>query len=171
MKNMQIFLRILFTKTFWMQTTSFLKDFLSSNVMSIQTLKHLGKNSHIAPSVKFAYPEHISIGDYSDIGSQTHIYAGMESKITIGNNTLIGPFVFITSDSFSKSKFELTKPHSGHQADIEIGDNVRIGAHSIILPGVHVGNNIAIGAGSVVTKDIPSGKIVAGNPAKIIKDL
>jgi acetyltransferase-like isoleucine patch superfamily enzyme len=171
MKNIYILLKILLAKTFWKQTTSLLKSYLSSNVMSIQKLKHLGNNSHIAPSVRFAYPEHISIGDYSDIGSQTHIYAGMKSKITIGNNTLIGPFVFMTSDSFSKSKFELTEPHSGHQADIEIGDNVRIGAHSILLPGVHIGNNIAIGAGSVVTKDIPSGKIVAGNPAKIIKDL
>lgn len=171
MKNIDIILKILLTKTFWMQITSLLREFLSSNVLSIRKLGHLGKNSHIAPSVKFAYPEHISIGDYSDIGSQTHIYAGMESKITIGNNTLIGPFVFITSDSFSKSKFELTKSHSGHQADIEIGDNVRIGAHSILLPGIHIGDDIAIGAGSVVTKDVPSGKIVAGNPAKIIKDL
>ena len=171
MKNMDILFKILFAKTFWMQITSLLRDFLSSNVISIGRLKHLGKNSHISPSVKFAYPEHISIGDCSDIGSQTHIYAGMKSKITIGSNTLIGPFVFITSDSFSKSKFELTKPHSGHQADVEIGDNVRIGAHSILLPGIHIGDDVAIGAGSVVTKDIPSGKVAAGNPAKIIKDL
>ena len=164
-------LKILFTKTFWKQATSLSKSFLSSNVMAIRKLNHLGKNSFIAPSVKFANPEHIRIGDNSDVGSQTHIYAGRESRITIGDNTLIGPFVFITSDSFSKSKFEMTKSHSGHQADIEIGSNVRIGAHAIILPGVRIGNNIAIGAGSVVTKDIPSGKIVAGNPAKTIKDL
>jgi galactoside O-acetyltransferase len=171
MKNILTFAGILWSKTFWRQTTTLLKNFLSSNVMSIHKLKHLGENSYVAPSVKFGNPEHISIGDDSDIGSQTHIYAGAESRITIGNNTLIGPFVFITSDSFSKSKFEMTKSHSGHQADVEIGDNVRIGAHSILLPGVHVGDNVAIGAGSVVTKDIPSGKIVAGNPARIIKDL
>lgn len=171
MKNMFFLLKILFTATFWKQATSLLKSFLSSNVVSIRRLHRLGQNSYIAPSVKFANPEHISIGDNSDVGSQTHIYAGRESKITIGNNTLIGPFVFITSDSFSKSKFEMTKSHSGHQADVEIGDNVRIGAHAIILPGVRIGNNIAIGAGAVITKDIPDGKIVAGNPARIIKDL
>jgi len=171
MRNILIYVTMLWRKTFWRQSTTLLKNFLSSNVISIQKLKHLGDNSYVAPSVKFANPEHISIGENSDIGSQTHIYAGAESRITIGNNTLIGPFVFITSDSFSKSKFELTKPHSGHQADVQIGDNVRIGAHSILLPGVHIGNNVAIGAGSVVTKDIPNGKIVAGNPARIIKDL
>lgn len=171
MAKIFFFLKTLLARTFWRQTIVFLKNYMSSNVMAIHRLRHLGRESHIAPSVKFAHPEHITIGDRSDIGSQTHIYAGRESRITIGDNTLIGPFVFITSDSFSRSKFELTKSHSGHQADIAIGNNVRIGAHSVILPGVHVGDNVAIGAGSVVTRDIPGGKIAAGNPAKVIKDL
>lgn len=48
---------------------------------------------------------------------------------------------------------------------IEIGDNVFIGAGSIILPNVTIGDNVIIGAGSVVTKDIMSNSVVAGNPA------
>lgn len=49
-----------------------------------------------------------------------------------------------------------------------IGNNVFIGTNSIILPGVNIKDNVIIAAGSVVTKSIPSGKIVGGNPAKII---
>jgi len=51
---------------------------------------------------------------------------------------------------------------------IIIGNNVFIGVNSIILPGVQIGDNVIVGAGAVVTKSIPSGKIVGGNPARII---
>jgi len=159
-------LKILFSATFWRQVSRRIMTFIYTNVFGILRLRRIGIKSDIDPTVKLAYPEHISIGDYSDIGSYVHIYAGAQSDITIGDNTLIGPFAFITSDSFSKSKFEMTKPHSGHQADITIGNNVRIGAHAIILPGVHIHDNVSVGAGAVVTKDVPEGKRVGGNPAK-----
>jgi acetyltransferase-like isoleucine patch superfamily enzyme len=51
----------------------------------------------------------------------------------------------------------------------KIGNNVFVGANSIIMPGVTVANNVIIGAGSIVTKDIPSNVIVAGNPAAVIR--
>lgn len=50
-----------------------------------------------------------------------------------------------------------------------IGDRCFIGGNSLILPGVRVGSHSVIGAGSVVTKDVPSGTIVAGNPARVIR--
>ena len=53
----------------------------------------------------------------------------------------------------------------------EIGDDVLIGANAVILEGVKVGNGSVIAAGSVVTKDVPSGVVVAGTPAKIIKSV
>lgn len=54
--------------------------------------------------------------------------------------------------------------------DTYIGKQSIIGYAAIILPGVKIGNNVIVGAGSVVSKDIPDGCIVAGNPAKIIKE-
>ncbi len=51
---------------------------------------------------------------------------------------------------------------------VSIGDYVYIGANALIMPGVTIGDNVLIAAGSVVTKSVPSGMVVAGNPAKII---
>lgn len=51
----------------------------------------------------------------------------------------------------------------------KVGDNVIVGACSILLGGIKVGNNATIGAGSVVTKDVPENAIVAGNPAKVLR--
>lgn len=51
---------------------------------------------------------------------------------------------------------------------VTIGNYVYIGSNSLILPGVTIGNNVLIAAGSIVTKSVPSGSVVAGNPAKII---
>jgi acetyltransferase-like isoleucine patch superfamily enzyme len=166
MKKVFTILKVFFSVTCWRQLNRRIKDFLFTNVLAILNLKHLGIQTSIDPTAKFAYPENISIGNYSGIGCYVHIYAGARSGISIGDNTLIGPFAFITSDSFSKSKFEMTEPHSGHQASIFIGNNVRIGAHAIILPGVSINDNASIGAGAVVTKDVAAGKMVGGNPAK-----
>lgn len=51
---------------------------------------------------------------------------------------------------------------------IKIGNNVMIGANSIILPNVEIGDNVIIGAGNIVTKDLKSDSVYAGNPAKFI---
>lgn len=52
-----------------------------------------------------------------------------------------------------------------------IGDNVSLGCNVTIIGGVHIGNNVTIGAGSVVVKDVPDNCVVAGNPAKIIRNI
>ena len=51
-----------------------------------------------------------------------------------------------------------------------IGNDVFIGGRSLILKGVNIGNNVVIGAGSVITRNVPSNTIIAGNPAKILKE-
>lgn len=54
---------------------------------------------------------------------------------------------------------------------IKIGNNVWIGGNVCVMPGVTIGDNVVIGAGSVVTKDIHSNVIAAGTPCKVIKEL
>jgi maltose O-acetyltransferase len=54
---------------------------------------------------------------------------------------------------------------------IVIKDNVWIGASATINPGVTIGNNVVVGAGAVVTKDVPDNVVVAGVPAKVIREI
>ncbi len=88
--------------------------------------------------------------------------------ITIGDNvTITAGTRLVTHDG----SLWLISDESGRRFQyrrITIGSNVFIGVNSIILPGVQIGDNVIVGAGAVVTKSIPSGKIVAGNPARVI---
>ena len=54
---------------------------------------------------------------------------------------------------------------------VTIGDDVWIGANCTILPGVTIGDNVVIAARAVVTKDVPSDRLVAGVPARVIREL
>ena len=87
--------------------------------------------------------------------------------ITIGDNVVFGPQVRILAHDASTGVF------LGYTrvANVNIGSNVFIGAHSIVLPGVTIGDNVVIGAGSIVVKDIPADSVAAGNPARVVKSL
>ncbi len=160
----------IFSFTFWKQSYYLFTSFLVGNVWSQNRLGGIGKSVDINPTVRFGnYPDNIFLGQNISIGYGSHIYAGPKSKVAIGDNTMIGPYVFITTEAFSESKDNPQEIHSGHSGDVQIGSNVRIGAHSNILPGVKIGADSSIGAGSVVTNDVTSNSVVAGNPAKIIK--
>ena len=90
------------------------------------------------------------------------------NKISIGNNVAISEDVLIRdSDSH---KILIDNKENIYTAPIIIGDNVWIGAKATILKGVKIGDGAVVAAGSVVTRDVPSNCIVAGVPAKIIKE-
>lgn len=84
--------------------------------------------------------------------------------ISIGDNVTLAPRVHILAHDASMWK-ELGYAKIGY---VEIGDNVFIGAGTIVLPGVKIGNDVVIGAGSVVVHDVQNNSVVAGNPAKLI---
>lgn len=84
--------------------------------------------------------------------------------ITIGDNVTLAPRVHILAHDTSTYVF-FGKTRA---ANVTIGNDVFVGASSIILPGVHIGNRVIIGAGSIVTKDIPDNSVAVGNPAKVV---
>ncbi|QNK51481.1 acyltransferase [Brevibacterium sp. PAMC23299] len=84
--------------------------------------------------------------------------------ISIGDRVTLAPRVHILAHDAS-TKIHLNYTKIGR---VTIGDNVFIGADSIILPNVIIGNNVIIGAGSIVTKDIPENSLAIGNPARIV---
>ena len=82
--------------------------------------------------------------------------------IEIGDNVTLAPRVHILCHDASTKLF-LNYTKIGR---VTIGDNVFVGAESVILPGVTIGSNVIIGANSTVTHDIPDNTVVAGSPAK-----
>lgn len=95
------------------------------------------------------------------IGMNTRIVNDLDwvnpHLVTIGDNCIIGGWV-------------LAHGPLGGGKPVKIGNNVYIGWNAIILPGVTIGDNCIIGAGAVVTKNVMDNMIVAGNPAKVIRE-
>lgn len=84
--------------------------------------------------------------------------------IEIGNNVTMAPRVHILCHDASTKQF-LNYTKIGR---VTIGDNVFIGAESVVLPGVTIGSNVIIGANSTVTHDIPANSVAVGSPARVI---
>lgn len=117
-------------------------------------------------------PFYTDCGRNITVGKNVFINEGCcfqdQGGIEIGDDCLIGQQVVIATLNHdltpSKRKDMLPKP-------VKIGKNVWVGAHATILPGVTVGDNAVIAAGAVVNKDVAQGTVVAGVPARKIKDI
>lgn len=107
----------------------------------------------------------IKKGILCDPGDNPGIYIQANNGIIIGSNVGFGAGTKIISANHSHTD------HSKHykSTPIVIGNNVFVGANSVILPSVEIGDNVVIGAGSIVAKNIPSNSIAIGNPCKVIK--
>ncbi len=118
--------------------------------------------------------EFIKLGEDVWVGYFTLIDGS--GGLEIGNKVSISSGVHIyTHDSSNYRLYNTEKdPVNGSHIDrapVKIGNNVQIGANSVILKGVTIGNNVIIGALSLVNKDIPDNCIAVGNPCKVVKQL
>lgn len=125
----------------------------------------------------------IVIGEKCYIGDHTRIWSA--DNITIGNNVLIAHNVNIfDNDTHPTDLFERREDAENiiwrgirddfstlKSSPIIIQDDVWISCNSVILRGVKIGTGSIVAAGSIVTKDVPPKTLVAGNPAKVIKQL
>ena len=90
-------------------------------------------------------------------------------RIEIGDACMIAHGVYI-SDADWHGIYDRAEP-VGNTKPIVFEDNVWIGDSAIVNKGVIIGKNSIVGAGSVVVKDVPPNVVVAGNPAKVVKEL
>lgn len=133
-----------------------------------QMLGAVGKDVLIWAPFYCSYGRNTYLGDDVFINYMCVILDNNE--VRIGNHVMIGPSVQIYTaahdlQAASRIKgWETAKP-------ITIEDNVWIGGGVIILPGVRIGKNAVVGAGSVVTRDVPPNTVVAGNPARVIREI
>ncbi|MCR5033734.1 MAG: acyltransferase [Lachnospiraceae bacterium] len=112
----------------------------------------------------------ISIGDGCGISGAT-LYARKE--ITLGKNVLVGANTKIFDNDFHPVQAEARNANDFSKLELKpvsIGDNVFIGCNCIILKGTRIGDNCIVGAGSVVHGSFPANCVIAGNPARIIKE-
>ena len=95
----------------------------------------------------------------------------VSGTVRIGHNTLIGGFVtIIDGNHVISDSGHPVREQGGVQKPIDIGQDVWIGTNSVILQGVRIGDHAVIAANATVTKDVPEWAVVAGTPARIMRD-
>lgn len=143
-----------------------------------------GKNSFVARSAH-VHTDHLELG----AGSWIAAGAVMRGHVTIGDDTSINPnahvagIVRIGSGVRIAGQASLYGFNHGHASvdipihrqphtaiGIEIGDEVWIGANAVIIDGCRIGRHSIVAAGAVVTRSFPEYQIIAGNPARILRD-
>ena len=125
----------------------------------------IGIDVHVYPSVRITMPWNISIEDGSAVGDRAILYA--LGPITLGRATTVSQNCHLCAGShdYNRADRPLTKP------PITIGDGAWICADAFVGPNVSVGDGAIVGARAVVVKNVPARTVVAGNPAREIKQL
>ena len=153
--------------------------------------QHRGKGSKIYRSVRMDTPPYrrFSLGQQSVVESFSCINNAV-GDVVIGDNTriglhntIIGPVSIGSHVNFAQGitvtalnhNFEETNKRIDEQGvstrQVVIGDDIWIGTNAVVLPGVTIGNHSVVAASAVVTKDVPPHSLVAGVPAKVIKQI
>lgn len=135
-----------------------------------------GKKVRVGRKCSFSGIENIWVSNYVFLGDNTRILS-TRAKVVLGDHIMFGPGVTIVTGNhridmvgrYMDSVSDDEKRPEDDQDVVLKGDNW-IGANAIILKGVTIGEGAIIAAGAVVTKDVNPYTIVAGNPAKVIRD-
>lgn len=144
-----------------------LAEFAQKQELIRQLLGTVGSNPFIGDNFHCDFGLNIHVGNnfHADYNCTMLDVA----EIRIGHNCLIGPDVGIYTAGHRLQPEGRTL--DGYGLPITIGNDVWIGGHSTILPGVTIGDGSVVSAGSVVIKDVPPQTLVGGNPANIIKTI
>lgn len=152
--------------------------------------KRFGHGVQIGPSVGFKHIETFEIGHTVFIGAQAYIQGRFDGRCVIGDHVWIGPQSYLDARDLVLEDYVgwgpgarvLGSEHTGSPTDVPIittdlvvrpvvvGRGADIGTGAVILPGVTIGEGAIVGAGAVVTHDVPAGAVVAGVPARVIRN-
>lgn len=169
----------------WHEAHRLMREYAATDTTDMQRLNFIldkllgkrGENVWIAAPFSVDYGENIYLGNNCEINMDC-VFLDC-NRITIGDNCGIGPGVHIYAvfhpvDPQERLAFREDNAFPfwrSQTAPVTLGNNVWIGGHSVILPGVTIGDNVTIGAGSVVTKSIPANSLAVGNPCRVIRHL
>jgi serine acetyltransferase len=90
-------------------------------------------------------------------------------EIILGDGVMLANGAYITDSDWHTIYDRMSRKET--PTPVHIGDNVWLGDHATVLKGVTIGDNSVVAARAVVTKDVPANVVVAGNPAKVVKEL
>jgi acetyltransferase-like isoleucine patch superfamily enzyme len=153
-----------------------IEDYAEINARSTQKIilgnrVTIGKYAIIRPGNLYGGEpgEGLVVGDHSNIGP--YCYIGCSGHISIGNNVMISPRVSIYAENHVFDQIDVTIKSQGvKKENVVIEDDCWIASNSILLAGVTIGKGSVVAAGSVVTQDVPPYSVVAGVPARVIKN-
>src|SRR6266850_3893146 len=135
-------------------------NFQTGHSVMIRELNEIGDNVSIGTHSIIEH--HVKIAD----GVRIHSNVFIPEYSVLEEDAWIGPHAVLTNALYPRSpdaKANLRGPH--------LMTGSKVGANATLLPGVTIGRNALVGAGSVVVGDVPDGKVVVGNPARIIRDV
>ena len=165
-------------------------DHMMRRVLMRALSKGTGHDLRVEPNVFLKHPETMEFGDSVFIGAHTILQGRFDGRCKIGNHVWIGPQAYFDARDLVLEDYVgwgpgakvLGSVHTGlPQSDpiittglvikpVTVGFGADIGMNASILPGVHIGAHSIVGAGAVVTEDVPEYAIVAGVPARILRD-
>ncbi len=127
-------------------------------------MKRHGANLQIASNAYINNPSRVTFGDNCCVNEFVHVLGGGE--VSFGSGVWIASHASVLSVTHPVDiEFVGDAPHIGKPVVVE--DNVWIGSHAVIMPGVTLGRSCIVGAGAVVTKDVPPYAVVTGIPAEV----
>ena len=152
--------------------------------------KHVGNDLQVAPGIVLKHPETIEFGDSVFLGAQTMIQGRFDGTCRIGSHVWIGPQAYFDARNLVLEDYVgwgpgakvLGSVHTGAPVGepiittsleikpVVVGFGADIGMNAAILPGMRIGAHAIVGAGAVVTRDVHDYAIVAGVPARFIRD-
>jgi acetyltransferase-like isoleucine patch superfamily enzyme len=165
-------------------------DAIMRRVLMRAMCKRVGNDLQVGPNVVLKHPETMEFGDNVFIGAQTMIQGRFDGFCRIGSHVWIGPQAYFDARHLVLEDYVgwgpgakvLGSAHTGEPITepiittglviqpVTVGFGADIGMNASILPGVHIGAQSIVGAGAVVTHDIPDYAIVAGVPARVLRD-
>jgi putative colanic acid biosynthesis acetyltransferase WcaF len=124
----------------------------------------IGRDVHVYPSAHIYFPWNLEIGDWSAIGEHALVYN--LGRVVIGKRATVsqGAHLCAGTHDYRKLDLPLLKP------PIHVGDDAWVAADAFVGPGVVIGKGAVVGARAVVVKNVPEWTVVAGNPARVIKE-
>ncbi|MCL7369553.1 MULTISPECIES: sugar O-acetyltransferase [Streptomyces] len=133
-----------------------------------EMLAALGTRVWIEPPLHVAYGSRTHLGD--DVYANFGLTLVDDVEVFVGNRVMFAPHVTVSTTGHPVHP-DLRRDGTQFSAPVRIEDDVWIGAGALIMPGVTVGRGSVVGAGSVVTAHVPPMTVVAGTPARVLREI